>query len=485
MFFLQIYIYGGNSMANIYEADLLVLGGGPGGYTAAFRAADLGQSVTIIEREKNIGGVCLNVGCIPSKTLLHAASVIEEAASVSNYGITFSKPEININTLKDRKEKVIADLVSGLHKLCELRNINVIYGTAKINDQNSVTLENNDDFNEITFKKMIIAAGSKPVKLPIFPENDDRIWDSTDALELNEIPENFLIIGGGIIGLEMATVYSALGSSVTVVEAMDNIIPGADEDIIKPLYRKLKKQLGKIMTGTAVKGADTKSEKIRVFMKNKKGKEIESDFDRVLIAVGRKPNSDLIEAAQAGLDIDEKGFIRINEKTETNVPGIYAIGDITGNPMLAHKASHQGKVCAEVISGMKSSFTPSVIPSVAYTSPETAWAGITEKEAAEKGIKYEKGVFPWTACGRALSADASSGITKLLFDPETKRIIGAGITGLNAGELISETVLAIEMGADYDDISESIHPHPSLSETVAFAAETAAGTVTDIMPPLK
>ncbi len=470
-------------MSKAYEADLLILGGGPGGYTAAFRAADLGQSVTIVEREKNIGGVCLNVGCIPSKTLLHAASVIEDAETVSDHGIVFSPPEIDINTLRNHKESIIVKLVSGLDKLCELRKINIIYGTAKIKDNKSVTLKNNDDYDEITFNNMIIASGSKPVKLPLLPENDDRVWDSTDALELKEIPEKFLIIGGGIIGLEMATVYSSLGSSVTVVEAMDQIIPGADEDIVKPLHRKLKKKLEKFMVDTRVTGADTTGEKIKVFMTNKKGKEIEGEFDRILVAVGRTPNSALIEVQNAGIETDEKGFIRVNEKTETNIPGIYAIGDIAGNPMLAHKASHQGKASAEVISGLKSEFKPSVIPSVAYTSPEVAWTGLTEKEAMDKGISYEKGVFPWTASGRALSSDASTGVTKLLFDPETKRILGAGITGLNAGELISETVLAIEMGADYEDISESIHPHPSLSETVAFASETAAGTVTDILPP--
>ena len=469
-------------MPGIYNADLLVLGGGPGGYTAAFRAADLGQSVTIVEREKNIGGVCLNVGCIPSKTLLHAASVMEEAETVSEYGIKFAAPEIDIDLLRDHKNNVVNRLVSGLHKLCELRNINIIYGTARIKNQNSVYLDSNDDYSEISFRKMIIAAGSKPVKLSVFPD-DERIWDSTDALEINEVPERLLIVGGGIIGLEMATVYSELGSSVTVVEAMDQIIPAADADIVKPLYRKLRKKLDKIMLETTVTGSDCSGKNIRVFMKDKKGREIESEYDRILVAVGRIPSSSLIEVSNAGIKTDEKGFIAVNSKTETSVPGIYAIGDIAGNPMLAHKASHQGRIAAEVISGLNSEFTPSVIPSVAYTSPEVAWAGLTEKEALEKGIKYETGVFPWTASGRALSSDASSGTTKLLFDPETKKITGAGISGLNAGELISETVLAIEMGADYYDISESIHPHPSLSETIAFASETAAGTVTDILSP--
>ena len=469
-------------MPETYKADLLILGGGPGGYTAAFRAADLGQSVTIIEREIEIGGVCLNVGCIPSKTLLHAAEVIENAETVSKYGITFSTPEININNLRDHKSEIINKLVSGLNKLCELRKIKIIKGTAKIKTDKSVSLENNDEINEVTFNNLIIAAGSKPVKLPVFPENEERIWDSTDALSLKEIPEKLLIVGGGIIGLEMAVVYNALGSSITVVEALDQLIPGADSDIVKPLYRKLKKQLEKIMLETKVTGIKASKEKMTVFMKDKKGRDIESDYDRILVAVGRKPNSHLINAAEAGIEIDGKGFIKVNSKTETNIPGIYAIGDIAGNPMLAHKASAQGKVAAEVISGIKSEFSPVTIPSVAYTSPEIAWAGLTEKEAEEKGIKYEKGIFPWTASGRALSADASSGVTKLLFDPDTKRILGAGIAGLNAGELISETVVAIEMGADYYDISESIHPHPSLSETIAFASEAAAGTITDILP---
>lgn len=468
-------------MPETYKADLLILGGGPGGYTAAFRAADLGQSVTIIEREIEIGGVCLNVGCIPSKTLLHAAEVIENAETFSKYGITFSTPEININNLRDHKSEIINKLVSGLNKLCELRKIKIIKGTAKIKTDKSVSLENNEEIDEVTFNNLIIAAGSKPVKLPVFPEKEERIWDSTDALSLKEIPEKLLIVGGGIIGLEMAVVYNALGSSITVVEALDQLIPGADSDIVKPLYRKLKKQLEKIMLETKVTGIKASKDKMTVFMKDKKGRDIESDYDRILVAVGRKPNSHLINAAEAGIEIDGKGFIKVNSKTETNIPGIYAIGDIAGNPMLAHKASAQGKVAAEVISGIKSEFSPVTIPSVAYTSPEIAWAGLTEKEAEEKGIKYEKGIFPWTASGRALSADASSGVTKLLFDPDTKRILGAGIAGLNAGELISETVLAIEMGADYYDISESIHPHPSLSETIAFASEAAAGTITDIL----
>ena len=473
-------------MSEIYKADLLVLGGGPGGYTAAFRAADLGQSVTIVEKNNNIGGVCLNVGCIPSKALLHAASVIEEAENISESGIVFSKPEIDIDKLREHKESIIAKLRAGIQKLCELRNINIVYGTARIKDSSSVYLENNSDYSEITFKNMIIAAGSKPVKLSsIFPENDSRIWNSAEALALREIPEKFLIVGGGIIGLEMASVYSALGSSITVVEAQDQIIPAADPDIVKFLHRKLKRKVEKIMLETTVTGVENSGDKLTVIMKDKKGREKRSDFDRILVAVGRIPNSDLLDLSKAGIETDEKGFIKVNEKTETNIPGIYAIGDIAGNPMLAHKASNQGKAAAEVISGMNSSFNPEVIPSVAYTSPETAWAGITEKEAEKKGIKVETGIFPWTASGRALTSGASSGVTKLIFDADSKKLLGAGIAGLNAGELISETVIAINTGSDYEKIAESIHPHPSLSETIAFAAESAAGTVTEILPDKK
>ena len=472
-------------MSNIYNADLLILGGGPGGYTAAFRAADLGQSVTIVEKEKNIGGVCLNAGCIPSKALLHASSVIEDAENISKFGISFSSPEIDIEKLRNHKNSIIDKLSSGLHKLCELRKINIVYGKARIKNSSSVYLDNNSEYSEITFKNMIIAAGSKPVKLSLFPENDSRIWTSSDALSLKEIPDKLLIVGGGIIGLEMASVYSTLGSSITVAEAQDQIIPAADADIVKYLHRKLKKKLDKIMLETTVTGLDNSGEKLSVTMKDKKGRENTSDFDRILVAVGRIPNTDLIEASNAGIETDDKGFITVNEKTETNIQGIYAIGDIAGAPMLAHKSSHQGKAAAEVISGADSSFNPSVIPSVAYTSPEIAWAGVTEKEANKKGLKTETGIFPWTASGRALTSDASSGVTKLIFDSETKVILGAGIAGLNAGELISEVVLAINTGADYRAISKSIHPHPSLSETVAFAAETAEGTVTEIMPDRK
>ena len=383
--------------------------------------------------------------------------------------------------MRDNKNSIIKKLTDGLEKLSSARNIRIVYGTGKFIDSKTILIENNSEISKISFKNIIIAAGSKPVKLPVFPENDERIWNSTDALDLTEIPEKLLVVGGGIIGLEMATVYNALGSSVTIVEMLNQIIPPADSDLIKPLYRKLKKQLNKIMLETSVTGIKAEDKTLSVLMKDKKNRDITADFDKILVAVGRTPNSTLIDAEKAGIQLDEKGFISVNEKMETSVKGIYAVGDITGNPMLAHRASHQGKVASEVIAGMKSSFTPAAIPSVAYTIPEVAWIGITEKEAEKDNIKYEKGVFPWTASGRALSADATAGLTKLLFDPETKKIIGAGITGLNGGELISEVVLAIEKGITSEDIANTIHPHPSLAETVAFASEIVTGSITDLL----
>ena len=468
-------------MAEKIKADLVVLGGGPGGYTAAFRAADLGLSVTLVDKNETLGGVCLNVGCIPSKTLLHAAFVMEEAEAASKTGIIFSPPEIDLDALRENKNSVIRKLTSGLDHLCSERKIRVIKGTGKFKNSKTITVEGNSEVSEIAFDKIIIAAGSEPVSLSLFPDNDSRIWDSTDALELKEIPERLLVVGGGIIGLEMATVYSTLGSSVTIVEAMDQIIPASDPDMVKPLYRKLKKKLKNIMLETSVTGVGTEGKAVTVIMKDRKNREISGEFDIILVAVGRKPNTGSIDAEKGGLTSDSRGFIQVNEKMETSVEGIYAIGDITGNPMLAHKASHQGKIAAESAAGLKSAFTPATIPSVAYTNPEVAWAGMTEKEAEAASIKYKVGVFPWSASGRALTSGASSGFTKLLFDSETGRIIGAGITGLNAGELISEAVLAIEMGADAEDIGSTIHPHPSLSETTAFASEIVSGSITDIL----
>ena len=469
-------------MSQSINADLVILGGGPGGYTAAFRAADLGLSVTLVEKEKTLGGVCLNKGCIPSKTLLHTASVIEEAEKISKSGVFYPKPEIDIKILKENKNSIVSKLTTGLDNLCRKRNINLVRGKAVFSGKDRLSIEGSSEISEIIFKKIIIAAGSRPVKLSIFPDNDSRIWDSTDALEISEIPDTLLIVGGGIIGLEMASVYNALGSAVTVVEAMDQIIPPADSDIVKPLYRKLKKQLKKIMLETTVTAVDADGEKITVIMNDKKGREIKEDFDRILVAVGRIPNSSMLNLDKAGITADEKGFINVNEKMETSSEGIYAIGDITGNPMLAHKASHQGKTAAENAAGKISAFAPLTIPSVAYTIPEIAWMGLTEKEADKKNIKYETGSFSWLASGRALSSDASDGTTKLLFDPETKRIIGAGICGINAGELISEAVLAMEMGADAEDIGSTVHPHPSLSETTALASELVSGSITEILP---
>ncbi|MDX9801234.1 MAG: dihydrolipoyl dehydrogenase [Spirochaetia bacterium] len=468
-------------MAEKTNADLLVIGGGPGGYTAAFRAADLGLSVTLLEERERLGGVCLNVGCIPSKTLLHASSVIEDAQKISSYGVKYGKPEIDLDAMRQNKEGVVKKLTDGLELLCSARKIKIVKGSGKFKDSKTVSVEGSSEVSEISFKNCIIAAGSRPVKLPIFPD-DPGIWDSSDALEIKEIPEKLLVVGGGIIGLEMATVYNALGSSVTVVEMLDQIIPPADADVVKPLFRKLKKSLEAILLETEIIKAEKTGKTFKVTMKDKKGAEKTADFDRILVAVGRKPNTALVEPEKAGIETD-KGFIKVDNTMRTNVDGIYAIGDITGNPMLAHRASHQGRVAAEIISGLKSAFTPITIPSVAYTSPEVAWMGITEKDAARDNIPFKKGVFPWAASGRALSADNALGSTKVLFDPETGRIIGAGIAGYNAGELISEAVLAMEMGCDAEDIGSTIHPHPTLAETIAFASDAAAGTVTDILPP--
>ncbi|MCP5514984.1 MAG: dihydrolipoyl dehydrogenase [Spirochaetales bacterium] len=468
-------------MAEKINADLLVVGGGPGGYTAAFRAADLGLSVTLLEKQERLGGVCLNVGCIPSKTLLHAASVIEDAEKISSYGVKYGKPEIDLDAMRQNKDTVVKKLTDGLELLCNARKIKIVKGAGKFKDSRTVSVEGNSEVAEIGFKNCIIAAGSRPVKLPIFPE-DPGIWDSTDALEVKEVPGKLLVVGGGIIGLEMATVYHSLGSSVTVVEMLDQIIPPADADVVKPLFRKLKKSLEAILLETEIVKAEKTGNSFTVTMKDKKGTEKTAVYDRILVAVGRRPNTASVEPEKAGIET-EKGFIKVNDRMQTSVDGIYAIGDITGNPMLAHRASHQGKIAAEVISGLKSAFTPMTIPSVAYTSPEVAWMGITEKDAVRDNIPFKKGVFPWAASGRALSADNALGSTKVLFDPETGRIIGAGIAGYNAGELISEAVLAMEMGCDAEDIGSTVHPHPTLAETIAFASEAAAGTVTDILPP--
>ncbi len=465
------------------KTEVLILGGGPGGYSAAFRAADLGKKVTLIERYPVLGGVCLNVGCIPSKTLLHAAAVINEAKEVSSYGIDFDPPKIDLNKLKATKEKVSKQLNTGLAGLAKQRNVTIVHGVGEFSSSNAIVVKNGETREEIEFEQAIIAVGSQAVKIPPFPNDDPRLMDSTDALALENIPEKLLIIGGGIIGLEMATVYHALGSKISVVEMQSQIIPGCDKDLVRPLMQKIKKSYEKILLSTAVENIEALDEGLKVsFSGDKHAPEI---FDKVLVAVGRRPNGHLIAADKAGVNVDERGFIEVDKQQRTNVANIYAIGDVVGNPMLAHKAVHEGKIAAEVIAGHKAQWQALTIPSVAYTDPEIAWMGLTENEAKAQGIAYEKGTFPWAASGRSLSIGRKEGVTKILSDKETGRILGAGITGTNAGELIAEAVLALEMGACVDDIALTIHAHPTLAETFAFAAEMIEGSITDLMPPKK
>ncbi|SDO73012.1 dihydrolipoyl dehydrogenase [Desulforhopalus singaporensis] len=462
--------------------DVVVLGGGPGGYTAAFRAADLGLSVCLVEQRERLGGVCLNVGCIPSKTLLHAAEVIEEAAELGEYGVTFGAPQINVDALLARKNTVIDQLTSGLDTLCSKRKITRLNGRGVVEDRSTVVVTGKDGEHRIQFKDIIIATGSRPFSLPGVAD-DPRIWDSTRALEINEIPKRLLIIGGGIIGLEMAQIYSALGSEITIIEMLDQLIPPADKDLVQPLFMKLKNRY-KILTATRVTGMVPGENSVAVTFEGKKESGT-GEFDAVLVAVGRRPNSAEMGFDKVGLQLDERGFVTVNDKQRTSVAHFYAIGDVVGEPMLAHKAVHEGKVAAEVIAGHVSVFCPMTIPSVAYTNPEIAWMGMTEKEAKGKKIDYDKGKFPWGASGRALSAGVSAGVCKVLFDKESGRILGAGICGKNAGELIHEAVLALEMGATAEDISLTVHAHPTLAETFAFAAEIVDGSITDLLPPKK
>ena len=460
-------------------ADVLVLGAGPGGYTAAFRAADLGKKVILIERYDSLGGVCLNVGCIPSKALLHQAQVIHDAADMSAHGVTFAKPELDLDTIRDNKDNIIQRLTGGLTALAKQRNVTVIHGSAKFSSSHTVCVEDDGLEKTVSFKQAIIAVGSQPVKIPGFPYDDDRLMDSSGALALNDIPGSMLVVGGGIIGLEMATVYHALGSKISVIEVMDQLVAGCDKDLVKPLHKRLSGQLDNIYLNAKVSAIESLDEGLKVSFEGD-GIPEHAVFDRVLLAVGRRSNGGLINADKAGVAVDERGFIAVNKQMQSNVPHIYAIGDVVGNPMLAHKAVHEAKVAAEVIAGEKAAFDPMTIPSVAYTDPEIAWMGLTENVAKAEGIQYEKSVFPWAASGRALSIGRDEGLTKVLWDPATKRILGAGIVGVNAGELISEAVLAMEMGADVDDMSLTIHPHPTLSETLCFAAEMHAGSITDL-----
>ena len=466
------------------HAEVVVLGAGPGGYTAAFRAADLGKQVVLIEKYDSLGGVCLNVGCIPSKALLHVAKVITEADEVSHHGVTFSKPKIDIDKIRSWKESVIGKLTGGLSGLTKQRKVQVVQGVAKFSSANSLVVETKDGKKNITFDNAIIAAGSSVARIPGFPYDDPRIIDSTGALALADIPKRMLIIGGGIIGLEMATVYDALGSKISVVELMDQLIPGADKDLVKPLHNRIAKRYEAIYLKTKVSKIDAKKDGLLVTFEGDNAP-VPQLYDRVLMAVGRRPNGRDIAAEAAGVTVNERGFIPVDKQQHTNVPHIYAIGDIVGDPMLAHKAVHEGKVAAEVIAGHKASFDALTIPSVAYTDPEISWMGLTETHAKAQGIPYEKASFPWAASGRALSVAREEGLTKVLYDPVTMRILGSGIVGVNAGELLAESVLALEMGADMQDLALTIHPHPTLSETIGFAAEIAEGSITDLYMPKK
>ena len=469
-----------SDVISTHETQVVVLGSGPGGYTAAFRAADLGMKVMLIERYDTLGGVCLNVGCIPSKALLHTAKVITEAEETAAHGVSFGKPNIDLEKIRHWKANdVVGKLTQGLSAMAKQRQVTVIQGVGEFTSPHQIKVTKADGQTEtIGFEHCIIAAGSQATKFPGV-KDDPRIMDSTGALELKDIPKRFLIVGGGIIGLEMGTVYDALGSKVSVVELSDGLIQGCDRDLVRPLQKRMEQRFEKIMLNTKVTSIEPKTDGIHVGFETE-GKSASDIYDRVLIAIGRRPNGKAIKAELAGVTVTDQGFIPVNKQMRTNVSHIFAIGDIVGQPMLAHKATHEGKVAAEVIAGHKVEFQALTIPSVAYTDPEVAWAGITELEAKQKNIEIEKASFPWAASGRALANNRSEGTTKLIFDKETHRLIGAGITGVNAGELISETVLAIEMGADAHDLGLTIHPHPTLSETVCFAAEVKEGTITDL-----
>jgi len=468
------------------QAEVVVLGSGPGGYTAAFRVSDLGKKVILIERYPNLGGVCLNVGCIPSKALLHAAKVITDAEEMAAHGVAFGKPSVDINKLRGWKESVIGRLTKGLSGLAKQRKVQVIEGVGKFESRGTITVAGADGKStRVGFEACIIAAGSSVARIPGFPYDDPRLIDSTGALALADIPKNMLVIGGGIIGLEMACVYDVLGSKVTVVELMNQLIPGIDPDLVRPLARRVEKRYEKIYLGTKVSNIEARADGLYASFEGEGAPAEPQRYDRVLLAVGRRPNGREIAAETAGVAVNERGFIPVDAQQRTNVSHIYAIGDVCGEPMLAHKATHEAKVAAEVIAGHKTAFDPMAIPSVAYTDPEVAWMGLTETDAKTKGIAYEKASFPWAASGRALSIGRDEGTTKLLYDPKNRRILGAGIVGVNAGELIAELVLALEMGADMEDIGLTIHPHPTLSETSNFAAEMALGTITDLYVPKK
>mgnify|MGYP003575189262 CR=1 FL=1 len=472
------------------ECEMVVLGSGPGGYTAAFRAADVGLDTVLVERYASLGGVCLNVGCIPSKALLHAAAVIDEVAHAGDFGVEFGKPTITLDKLRQYKEKVVNQLTKGLAGMAKQRKVRNVQGVGKFVSANELLITAEDGSTQLLrFQKCIIAAGSQAVKLPNFPWDDKRVMDSTDALELAEVPGSLLVVGGGIIGLEMATVYGALGSKVTVVEFMDQLMPGADKDLVKPLADRLKKQGIEVHLKTKASGVTADAKGITVtFEAAEEGQApalAQGTFDRVLVAVGRSPNGKKIDAEKAGVQVTDRGFIPVDRQMRTNVPHIFAIGDIVGNPMLAHKATHEGKLAAEVAAGHKKEWVARVIPSVAYTNPEIAWVGVTETEAKAKGLKVGVAKFPWAASGRAIGIGRTEGFTKLIFDEDSHRIIGGAIVGVHAGDLLAEIGLAIEMGAEAEDIGHTIHAHPTLSESVAMASEIYDGTITDLYMPKK
>jgi dihydrolipoamide dehydrogenase len=475
----------GKDMSVDIECETLVLGAGPGGYTAAFRAADLGQKVVLVERYPSLGGVCLNVGCIPSKALLHAAKVIAEAEEMAHFGIRMSAPEIDIDALRGWKESIVKKLTGGLSGLAKARKVQVVTGVGAFTSPQSIAVETGDGSKIIGFKNAIIAAGSSVARIPGFPYDDPRLIDSTGALELRRIPKRMLVVGGGIIGLEMACVYDALGARITVVEFLDGLIPAADRDIVKPLQKRIEKRYEAIYLKTRVAKLEARADGLLATFEGDNAPKEPQLYDMVLMAVGRRPNGKEIGADKAGVAVGERGFIAVDKQQRTNVPHIFAIGDICGDPMLAHKATNEAKVAAEAIAGHKTTFDAMTIPSVAYTDPEIAWMGLTETEAKAQGIAYEKASFPWAASGRALAMGRDDGVTKLLWDPAGKRIIGAGIVGVNAGELLAEAVLALEMGADLEDLALTIHPHPTLSETLMFAAEMGLGVITDLYVPKK
>ncbi|UKA11535.1 dihydrolipoyl dehydrogenase [Photobacterium damselae] len=467
-------------MSKEIKAQVVVLGSGPAGYSAAFRCADLGLDTVLIEKYSTLGGVCLNVGCIPSKALLHVAKVIEEAKAMAAHGVVFGEPQTDITKIRLWKDKVITQLTGGLGGMAKMRKVTVVNGYGKFTGPNSILVEGADgEQTTVNFDNAIVAAGSRPIKLPFIPHEDPRIWDSTDALELKEVPEKLLVMGGGIIGLEMGTVYHALGSQIDVVEMFDQVIPAADKDIVKIFTKRIEKKFN-LMLETKVTAVEAREDGIYVSMEGKKAPVEPVRYDAVLVAIGRVPNGKLLDAEKAGIEVDERGFIHVDKQMRTNVPHIHAIGDIVGQPMLAHKGVHEGHVAAEVISGKKHYFDPKVIPSIAYTEPEVAWVGKTEKEAKAEGINYEVATFPWAASGRAIASDCSDGMTKMIFDKDTHRVIGGAIVGTNGGELLGEIGLAIEMGCDAEDIALTIHAHPTLHESVGLAAEVFEGSVTDL-----